>query len=132
MQASIKSIESEVYNNTRDNRKYRRPKFKTGNLVRTSILNEVFLQWRYYKLAFWGLNDNNVYRRYSTKILSRIFSWKIRGTFVENNIFNKKETKWEYKWKIQYKQKESLKMTRKIVVLFTRTSKNQTFFRHLK
>ena len=50
--SSIKSDENEVYNSIRDKRKQRKPKSKVGDLVRTSILREIFCKgdvtsWRH-------------------------------------------------------------------------------------
>ena len=40
--ASKKSNQNLVYNNRKDDRKVRKPKFKLGNLVRTSDIKKVF------------------------------------------------------------------------------------------
>ena len=42
IQASKKSNQKLVYNNLKDNRKFRKPKFKLGDLVRTSDIRKVF------------------------------------------------------------------------------------------
>ena len=42
IQASKKSNEKEVYSNLKDNREIRKPKFKLGDLVRTSDIKKVF------------------------------------------------------------------------------------------
>ena len=41
-QASKKSNERKVYSNLKDNREVRKPKFKLGQLVRTSDIEKVF------------------------------------------------------------------------------------------
>ena len=42
IQANKKSNEKEVYSNLKDDRKVRKPKFKLGDLVRTSDIKKVF------------------------------------------------------------------------------------------
>ena len=86
VQASKKSNERTVYSNLKDNREVRKPKFKLGQIVRTSDIKRVFSK---------GDSTNYSYKVYTITEISHdtIPSYRIdylpeRYSFVGSNRFS--------------------------------------------